>query len=374
MTLEEKIASLETRTGSNRPPREFRQLIQEYIPHTLKIPAIQVAGTNGKGSTVTWLSLLADCPVIGVFTSPHMFSHFERIQINHQPIPAQDWERLYDTWLTLFEQHQFTMFEADLWMALIWFAENDADLLLMEVGLGGGRDATTALDYLATGITNIGRDHMQLLGDTLEDVARAKAGVFKRNVPAATCEENPAILQLLKEEARKAGTTLVVSPPVELPDSFPRYQESNLGLALALLNLAQIRSLPIKQVEQSFFWPGRMQIISYSPLQVVDGAHNPEGIEALCQSMPPVDRICFSVLADKQAPEMIRRLLETGKDLALVHFDSRRLANLETLSRQFHLPVITLEQALSETGSVLYCGSLRFAAAVLQGRHQTRIR
>ncbi|WP_300971492.1 Mur ligase family protein, partial [Faecalibaculum rodentium] len=184
MTLSEKIAALESRTGINRPVKQLRSLMQQYIPETLKIPAIQVAGTNGKGSTVTWMSLLADRPVIGTFTSPHMFSHFERMTINNQPIPADQWEAIYDRWLPLFEEQDFTMFEADLWMAMVWFAEKDVDLMLMETGLGGERDATTALDYLATGITNIGRDHMQYLGSTLEEIAKAKAGIFKPGIPA----------------------------------------------------------------------------------------------------------------------------------------------------------------------------------------------
>ena len=93
MTLSEKIAALESRIGINRPPGQLRKLMEQHIPETLKIPAIQVAGTNGKGSTVTWMSLLADRPVIGTFTSPHMFSHFERMAVNHQPIPADKWNQ-----------------------------------------------------------------------------------------------------------------------------------------------------------------------------------------------------------------------------------------------------------------------------------------
>lgn len=369
MTLSEKIAALESRTGINRPVKQLRSLMQQHIPETLKIPAIQVAGTNGKGSTVTWMSLLADRPVIGTFTSPHMFSHFERMTINNQPIPADQWEAIYDRWLPLFEEQDFTMFEADLWMAMAWFAENRVDLALMEVGMGGGRDATTALDYLATGITNIGRDHMQYLGSTLEEVAKAKAGIFKPGIPALTAEQDPALFEILSREAAQAGTLLTKVPALSLPKDFPKYQEANLGLAAGLLTAANIPMKPLEQAEKNFFWPGRMQVVSQDPLQVVDGAHNPEGIEALCRSLPGVDRIFFSVLADKQAPEMIRRLLETGKAVTLVRFDTRRLADLEELSEQFGLDLVSLEEALSSDKPALYCGSLKFAAAVLKGKH-----
>lgn len=261
------------------------------------------------------------------------------------------------------------MFEADLWMAMVWFAENRVDLMLMETGLGGDRDATTALDYLATGITNIGRDHMQYLGSTLEEIAKAKAGIFKPGIPALTAEQDPALFEILSREAAQAGTLLTKVPALSLPKDFPKYQEANLGLAAGLLTAANIPVKPLEQAEKNFFWPGRMQVVSQNPLQVVDGAHNPEGIEALCRSLPGVDRIFFSVLADKQAPEMIRRLLETGKAVTLVRFDTRRLADLEELSAQFGLDLVSLEEALSSDKPALYCGSLKFAAAVLKGKH-----
>lgn len=372
MTLSEKIAALESRTGINRPVKQLRTLMQQYIPETLKIPAIQVAGTNGKGSTVTWMSVLADSPIIGTFTSPHLFSHFERMTINHQSICAADWERIHDRWLPLFEEYDFTMFEADLWMTMVWFAENHASLVLMEVGLGGARDATTALDYLATGITNIGRDHMQYLGDTLEEIAKAKAGIFKPGIPALTAEQDPALFELLAQEAVKAGTSLEKAPALSLPESFPKYQEANLGLAAGLLTAANIPMKPLDQAAKDFFWPARMQIFRQNPLQVVDGAHNPEGIDALCRSFPRVDQVFFSVLADKQAPEMIERLLKTGKPVTLVQFDTCRLADLEQLSRQFALPVVSLEESLHSDKPALYCGSLKFAAAVLEGKQHDK--
>ncbi len=300
MTLSEKIAALESRTGINRPVKQLRSLMQQYIPETLKIPAIQVAGTNGKGSTVTWMSLLADRPVIGTFTSPHMFrqqyipetlkipaiqvagtngkgstvtwmslladrpvigtftsphmfSHFERMAVNHQPIPADKWEAIYDRWLPLFEEQDFTMFEADLWMAMIWFAENHVDLMLMEAGLGGERDATTALDYLATGITNIGRDHMQYLGSTLEEIAKAKAGIFKPGIPALTAEQDPALFEILSREAAQAGTLLTKVPALSLPKDFPKYQEANLGLAAGLLTADFLKFFPAKRPRPELF-------------------------------------------------------------------------------------------------------------------------
>ena len=154
--------------------------LDEYLPEHKSLKKIQVAGTNGKGSTCKWLSMFLQSEdyKTGMFTSPHLISHTERIQIDSKDISLEDWERIYDTWDTFFEEKQLTMFEMDLWMALVYFIEQNVDVAIIEVGLGGRLDATTSLDYMATLITNVGLDHQEFLGDTLEQIAYEKSGIF----------------------------------------------------------------------------------------------------------------------------------------------------------------------------------------------------
>ena len=362
MTIEEKISHIETLKGTNRKPALLRQLMNRHIPETLTGTFVQIAGTNGKGSTAAWLRLLADSDRTATFTSPHLKSHFERMAINNQPIPPEDWERIYDKWTHLFEDNHFTMFEIDLWVALVWFHEQKATLSIFEAGLGGTMDATTALDYAVQAITNIGLDHMAYLGNTLEDIAAAKAGIMRPDTPVLTTEQ--AMFPVLKRHAEKAGTSIIQIDPVPVPSSLPAYQAPNLALAKAILQQIHIREKNIDL--DSFFWPARYQTVQKEPLQIVDGAHNLPGITALVRSMPPVDHIYFSVLADKQAGPMIEMLQTTNLPITLVHFDTPRLADLENIARQYNLPIVDMETCAKDTASCLYCGSLYFAASLLK--------
>lgn len=362
MTIEEKISHIETLKGTNRKPALLRQLMNRHIPETLTGTFVQIAGTNGKGSTAAWLRLLADSDRTATFTSPHLKSHFERMAINNQPIPPEDWERIYDKWTHLFKASSFTMFEIDLWVALVWFHEQHADFAIFEAGMGGTMDATTALDYQAQAITNIGLDHMAFLGSTLEEIALAKAGIMRKGTPVLTTEK--AMFEVLRQQADKVGVPLISVDPVAVPDTLPAYQTYNLALAKALL---QTIHMPEKDVPlESFYWPARYQTIQKDPLQIVDGAHNLPGITALVRSMPPVDHIYFSVLADKQAGPMIEMLQTTNIPITLVHFDTPRLADLENIARQYNLPIVDMETCAKDTASCLYCGSLYFAAALLK--------
>lgn len=362
MTIDEKISYIETLKGTNRPPAKLRQLLDTHIPETLQGTFIQIVGTNGKGSTTAWLALLADQPLTGTFTSPHLKTHFERIAINNKPIPPAHWERIYDKWAQLFSDNHFTMFEIDLWMALVWFHEQNVPFAIFEAGMGGTMDATTALDYAAQGITNIGLDHMAYLGNTLEEIALAKAGIMKKDTPVLTTEK--AMLPILQQQAEKVGAPIIFVEPVPVPDSLPAYQTYNLALAKAILETIH---MPAKQANpEQFFWPARYQTIQKEPLQIVDGAHNLPGITALVDSIPPVDRIYFSVLADKQAGPMIDKLKTAHIPITLVHFDTPRLADLTELATQYDLPIVDLETCARDIKSCLYCGSLYFAAAILK--------
>lgn len=165
---------------------------------------IHVAGTNGKGSLCRWLSdlIMKKGKRVGVFTSPHLISHTERIQIDQSPIDLLGWDQIFNESKDFFEKNELTMFEMDLWMSLVYFSQTKPDVIIMETGLGGQRDATTALDYDLCLITNIGLDHMTYLGNTIEEIAQAKAGILIENTPAGLGRMDASAKKVIQKQAK----------------------------------------------------------------------------------------------------------------------------------------------------------------------------
>lgn len=393
MHIEDKIAAMEKQKGNNHPLPAMRALLDEHLPAHKNLEKIQVAGTNGKGSTTLWMAkILAKSGFrVGVFTSPHLQKHFERICINENPIEPADWERIYDRWRSLFKKERFTMFEMDLWMALDYFLEQDVDVAIMECGLGGRKDATTALDYKATLITSIGMDHMEYLGNTKAAIAREKAGIFKPGIPAFTAENDQGILRILAQQARMKGTNLYHTRLqagrkeytlfIEFGSRYlrydllrlPQYQLPNLALAIQTLKALEypMDYEDVQAVIDAFVWPGRYHQISAEPYILVDGAHNLQGVENLVDSLGVFNgEIFFSCLADKQARAMIAKLKSLDCPLYLVRFQAERAANLKQLAKQEGLPVIEFKDMMknlkTRNKAALVCGSLYFAADVLK--------
>lgn len=383
----QKVEEMERHKGLNHSLDQLRGWLAEDFgpspfPHT-----IHVAGTNGKGSVITWLELLLAQKGLGTgaFISPHLVVHSERFRLNQKPISMDRWEELYDRYARTFKARDMTMFEMDLFMACALFQEVRPDFVLMETGLGGTRDATTALDYPWGIITSIGLDHMGLLGSTKTEIAQAKAGIIQEGMTLVTAEQDPACLRVFQDAAKTKHATLIeisrdFSPldPLWNP-ALPAYQKENYLCARTLLEQAGFSFTPDeqKQAIDRFFWPARFQIVRSHPLLFVDGAHNANGIDALCKSLQEggwsIDQIFFSVLADKQAREMIARLQTIAPDIHLVHFESQRLARLDTLAQKENLDVLSfdtlLERLKSTNKNTLVCGSLYFAGEVLQALH-----
>jgi dihydrofolate synthase/folylpolyglutamate synthase len=394
MKLEEKITKMESCRGANRPLELYRQLLDKYLPAHVNLDKIQVAGTNGKGSTVQWMSRLLQKNgfKVGVFTSPHLISHFERIRTNDEMIPASDWERIYDRWSKLFEEEKFTMFEMDLWMAVDYFIEQDVDMAIMEAGLGGRKDATTSLDYKATLVTSIGLDHMEYLGNTKEEIAAEKGGIFKENTLAITAESDRRCLSVLSSMARRNKTELhTISMQVRQSEytyyipykshylkfdllRLPKYQLKNFVLALQTLQALEISLdyFDVQDVLDEFLWPGRFHAICADPYILVDGAHNGQGIDALVDSLGVFNGdIFFSALKEKETQAMIESLRRLNCPITLVSFESNRLADLDSLSKKYNLNCIDMDTLLENLNtrdrSALVCGSLYFTAEVLKG-------
>lgn len=328
---------------------------------------IHVAGTNGKGSVCAMLESIyrAAGLRVGLFTSPHLVSFRERIQINRRLIPETDVVRLVGE----LQQHlpQFpadnhpTMFEVVTVMALKYFAEQKCDLVVWETGLGGRLDATNIVTPLASVITNIALDHQQWLGDTLEQIAVEKAGIIKPGVPVLTATDAPEALDVIKEVARlenapliKAGQMSRLSPSFRsemetgatsvLPLA-GEHQKLNAALALATVKALQNQiSVSIEQIRAGLAtvnWPGRLQLVTRPDGQkfLLDGAHNLAGAECLRAALEKDfsghrPAFILGALEDKNWREICRLLAPLGGKVFTVPVASARSATADELARE----------------------------------------
>jgi dihydrofolate synthase/folylpolyglutamate synthase len=319
---------------------------------------IHVAGTNGKGSTCAMLeSIYRTAGLrVGLFTSPHLVSFAERIQVNRGLVPEAGVARLVGDIEPLLKQFPAsahpTFFEVVTVMALRHFAEERCDLVIWETGMGGRLDATNIVTPLASVITNIDFDHQQWLGDTLEKIAREKAGIIKPGVPIVTAAAPGRGLEVIAERARELGALLTVidrndaEGPLLDAVSLPlpgAHQRLNAALAVAAVRaVGSTLSVPPEAIVAGLSrvrWPGRMQLAQGPGGQLIllDGAHNPGSAAALSAAFReqfPEARpaMILGLLADKDWQAMVRTLAPLAHRLLLVPVNTRRSQAPEVLA------------------------------------------
>lgn len=338
-------------------------------PH-LKLKVIHIGGTNGKGSTITFLKKMLEKLGlrVGVFSSPYLIHYTDQISINGESIPEARLEALMADYQSLLEGEAAanlqgtTEFEIITALAYDYFASEQVDVAIMEVGMGGLLDSTNVCQPILTGITTIGLDHVALLGDTLEAIAEQKAGIIKQGMPLVTGRIAPEALTVIdriaegKDAPRLAyGTDYqvrhqesVVTGEVFDYTSAVRqgrfqtsllglYQIENAGMAIALLDTfcqEDGRELAsndfLGQALEETSWPGRLEIVSRDPLMILDGAHNPHAIKALLVTLQERfadyhKEILFTCIKTKALEDMLDLLgAMPDTELTLTHFaDSR---------------------------------------------------
>ena len=248
-----------------------RRLLKEFLAfpaHGVKV--IHVAGTNGKGSTCAMIDSVARAAGsrTALFTSPHLIDYRERIKVSGVEISEEECALLLTEVRGLCERldpHP-TFFEITLAVAMRWFREREAELIVLETGMGGRLDATTAVPADVCAITPIGLDHVQWLGDTLEKVAYEKAGIFVEGKPALSSPQLPEARRVLEVEAneRRAPLTFVEEPlggySIGLPGA---HQKWNAALALECLHAAGVRIdyETVKYGLAEVRWPGRFEVV-----------------------------------------------------------------------------------------------------------------
>lgn len=335
-------------------------------PHK-SYPSIVIAGTKGKGSTAILAAsaLQAGGYRAGLYTQPHLHSYRERMRVNDILISREELTALVEemrpaveTMLTeAAERGTITAYEIGTALALLFFARQDVDIAVLEIGLGGRLDAVNAVTPLVSVITSLSLDHMAVLGDTIEQIAFEKAGIIKPGVPVLTVPQWPAALPVLQKIAAERNTTLrVVEPaqpageparlspayrhrsaqrllikygPEQIETDLPllgEHQRLNAALAAAVVWEQQQRPgglpVPALAVAEGFarvWWPARLQLLEDrggQPLVVADGAHNAESAgrlrEALAENFYYEKLwLVVGIYADKDIKGILRELAET---------------------------------------------------------------
>lgn len=345
-------------------------------PH-LKLKVIHIGGTNGKGSTIAFLkNMLEKLGLrVGVFSSPYLIHYTDQISINGESIPEARLETLMADYQSLLEGEVAanlqgtTEFEIITALGYDYFASEQVDVAIIEVGMGGLLDSTNVCQPILTGITTIGLDHIALLGDTLEAIAVQKAGIIKQGIPLVTGRIAPEALAVIDHIAEGKDTPRlayganyqvrhkesVVTGQVFDYTSVVRqgrfqtgllglHQIENAGMAIALLdNFCQEdgRELPAntllaKALEETR-WPGRLEVVSREPLMILDGAHNPHAIKALLATLQERfadyrKEILFTCIKTKALEDMLDLLgAMPDTELTLTHFDDSRATDENVL-------------------------------------------
>ncbi|MFS0518323.1 bifunctional folylpolyglutamate synthase/dihydrofolate synthase [Nostoc sp. UIC 10607] len=385
-------------------------------PHH-QVPIIHVAGTNGKGSVCAYLSsVLTEAGYrTGRYTSPHLVDWTERICLNEQPISSEELSQLLEEVQAAIraDEESATQFEVITAAAWLYFAQQQVDVAVVEVGLGGRLDATNVcLEPLVTIITSISREHWQQLGPTVADIAREKAGILKPGCPVVVGGLPPDAEEVVRSRALELKCPIFTPQPArEIASGWAEYQTiqnsklikyqlplagqiqlTNSALALAALEILQQQGWQISEEAitngmAKTKWPGRMQWTTWNNHKLLlDGAHNTAAAQVLRQYVDSLDAVnhkpvnwVMGMFSDKDHADIFAALLRPGDRLFLVPIpveswpgrtsaDLDYLANLayslcpELSDRQIHPDLFTALEAVTSTATtddlIVLCGSL----------------
>lgn len=418
MTYTEVVKNIEKRIGKFKSKGNLRikKFLEKIGSPEKNLKVIHVAGTNGKGSTVNFIKdILKEDYKVGSFVSPHLITYCDRIKIGDQEISQEDFGEIGQFIISkepeIIEDYgELNLFEFLTIMAIIYFDREKVDIAVLEVGMGGRADSTnifTSREKLISIITSISMDHMEYLGDTIEEIADAKAGIITDNGLVLTTNKDPKILGVIDREAEEKSAEIYYTKDLEseiiksdlrgidfkvkLGDweefsltQIGDYQVENaLGAIYALYLLKEkgiikISTEKIRERIKSSRWAGRMEIVSRDPLIILDGAHNFDGIKKLVES---IDNFKFkklylimSILSDKEHKKMLEEISSFTDEVVFVNLDYKRGTSPEELKKEasgygLKAEVMSVEDAINhyqekyEDGDlILITGSLYFVS------------
>lgn len=312
-------------------------------PHH-KTKTIHVAGTNGKGSTCSFIAsiLTEKGEKVGLFTSPHIFDFKERIRINGATISEEEVVSFCHQLKEIELPFQPSFFEITFVMAMEYFAAQNCTYAIIETGLGGRLDATNVVLPLLSIITNIGLDHQQFLGHSIAEIAAEKAGIIKKNIPVFIAEETAETKNIFLTHALEKQTSIEFLVPTHTKvDGIANYQQTNLQTAVQGLSIIGIDvfdsevSLALKNLFKNTGLFGRFQEINSSPRIIIDAAHNEAGIKILLKELQdtPHEKLKFIVgsSGDKDLKKLISNFPATS-ELNLCVFKNERSTTYNELS------------------------------------------
>jgi len=313
-------------------------------------PSVQIAGTNGKGSTAAMVDSICRAAGIksGLYTSPHLVSITERIKISDEPISDEDFAAcatvvrdVSEQLLRLKEIEALpTFFEQLTAIALLAFRNAGIELAILETGLGGRLDSTTAANATIVGITQIAMDHEEYLGHTIESIASEKAAIIRPGVKAVIAKQQPEAMAVLLRRCKETGVTPILSERTSGYENVllglrGRHQLDNAAVAIRIAELLRVSHAEIASGLENAHHPGRLELIAHKPDFLLDGAHNSAGCQSLrayldeFASQPLT--LVFGAMRDKQLDQIGEILFPVADVLILTPVENPRSASMEML-------------------------------------------
>lgn len=383
-----------------------------------QVKTVHITGTNGKGSTSYYLATLLKKAgqKTGLFVSPYVYRFNERIQLNNQDISDQDLVKAANKVQAAFEEIQkedndfsLVTFEYEVAIAFVYFADQKCDYAVIEVGIGGEHDKTNVITPEASIITTIGLDHEQIIGPTIQDIAREKSGIIKRNRPVVLGNVPQEVLPILKQKAEKEQAPLyqlgrdfevkldeqIVYSDNEHELAFKlRPQVEGFDIAIAvrtffLLDLPLTNEKVEQAIDQTVI-PGRYQVLQTKPLIILDGAHN---IQAMTNLLETVHQLAekrqgylhalVTMMKDKDL-EQVFALFKQNDDVLLTTLDYPRVAKQNDFpidvqrrynyERDYQRGFTTLKNKMADNDILLVTGSFYLVSAILnwKGKNDAR--
>ncbi len=361
-----------------------------------QFPSIHIAGTNGKGSTASFLaSIFMEAGYkTALYTSPHLIRFTERIRINGKEISEKKLVEYTEPLIPVIEKTNATFFEATTCIAFQYFADQKVDIAIVEAGLGGRLDSTNVLRPLVSVITNVSFDHTEYLGNTLTKIAREKGGIVKRNIPCVTSSTDKNVLATLKTITNRKSSRLIVAGKTMLlqgvkPGLAGAHQLTNAACAVAtietlLKNKMNAQTFPgltrkavrngLERVRKNTGLHGRLEVFGRKKRYILDVAHNPSGLETLMNSVPSQFKknliVVFGVMKDKDYVSMSKILAANAKSVITVQPKTKRAmpsAQLSMFMRSTGIlavsgggvesGILLASRLAGESGKVLITGS-----------------
>lgn len=374
-----------------------------------KLKFIHIAGTNGKGSTAFMLAEILKCEgyKTGLFTSPYIEKFNERIQVNNENIPDDSLAIIITQIKNVLDLYEISIPEFALITAaaMLWFSQNSCDFVILETGLGGRLDSTNIIESpIVSVITAIGLDHTQYLGSTIEEIAAEKCGIIKKNCPTVVYPiQEPSVFDIISKDAKSKSSELYIADMPEINKNKTvtisgktyflslkgEFQAYNAAVVIKVIEVLNengfiISERSIENGLKNAANPARFEW--FGKRIVLDGAHNPQAVKALCSELKGLNKpiiFCVAMMEDKDCSECAEIISKTADKIILTQIEMPRCSSAENLAEIFKRytnelyintsPKDALDDAVriaSKDSIICICGSLYFAGQIRSFLHK----